>query len=223
MHIEAFKGKDSENNKVILEALALNGSLIKWDIYKAVKKERRITWSTVSRRVDDLKERGYVMETGKRKIRVGRREEDSPLYGLTWRGLIASLTSDQLHNNVFNVLEKNPQIDRSIDQLLPVAREIFTVDEIREMTQKLFEAIRLVPLELESANEEEIICYTIPALDKVGFRIPEKDLSKLGQRPESLKFLYKTLEALEECWEALLEETRSRKHEIEKLLTEIPS
>lgn len=218
MHIGAFRGKDSENNRVILEALALNGSLIKWDIYKAVKKETRITWSTVSRRVDDLKERGYVMETGKRKIRVGRRVEDSPLYGLMWKGLIASLTSDQVRNNIINVLEKNPQIDRSINQLLPVAREIFAVDEIRYMTQKLFEAIRVVPLELESANEKEMILYTIPALDKVGFTIPEIDLSKLEQKPEFLKFLYKTLEVMEKCWEAILQVTRSRKHEIEKLL-----
>ena len=177
MHIDAFKGRDSENNKAILEALALTPSLIKWDIYKEVRKQRKITQPTVSRRVDDLRERGYIIETAKRRIRVGNREEDSPCFGLTRRGFIASLMSDQVRDNILAVIKKNPQL--KLDGILSAAREIFTDEEIEMMAQRLVDAIKLTPVELESTDEADLIWYIIPALRKVNFSIPEKDWSKL--------------------------------------------
>ena len=177
MHIDAFKGRDSGNNKAILETLALNPSLIKWDIYKLAREQTEITQPTVSRRVDDLRERGYIIETTKRRTRVGNREEDSPCYGLTRRGFIASLMSDQVRDNILAVIEKNPQLE--FDGLLSAAREIFTDEEIETIAQGLVEAIKLTPVELESTDEADLVWYVIPSLRKVNFSIPKKDWGKL--------------------------------------------
>jgi len=111
MHIGAFEGKDEKNNKSILKALAFNGSLVKYDVFKLVKEQAKIAWSTISRRIDDLKERGYLIETGTRMITVGRRMDDSPIYGLTWKGFIAILIDDEVRNNIIAVVEKNPQLE----------------------------------------------------------------------------------------------------------------
>lgn len=177
VHIDAFKGRDSENNKAILETLAINPSLIKWDIYKLARERTEITQPTVSRRVDDLRERGYIIETAKRRTRVGNREEDSSCYGLTRRGFIASLMSDQIRDNILAVIEKNPQL--KLGGVLSAAREIFTDEEIETMAQGLVDAIKLTPVELESTDEADLIWYIFPALRKVNFLIPEKDWSKL--------------------------------------------
>jgi len=171
MHIGALAGKDSENNRLIIEVLALNGPFIKWGIFKEVKNRTKITWSTVSRRVDDLKQRGYVIETGRKKVRVGRREEDSPTYGLTFKGFITSLREGKVQDSVL-VLQKNPQIE------LPIPREWFSEivkqmelsdSEINSLTERLVQAIKLCPLDLESSDEGEILWCMFPALGKARF------------------------------------------------------
>lgn len=223
MDIGAFNGKDSKNNRIILETLALNGSLIKWEILKKVtEKGRRITWATVSRRVDDLKERGYIKETGKRRISVAKREQDTPTYGLTWKGLIASLISKDIRNNIIKALDNIQAIENNplnpLDKAWSIVKRIYTEDEIRDMTKNFFEAINIMPLELEFANEMEFMFYLFPALINTDFTIPKKDLNELKQYPDFLGWLYNACVAQEEEMTKTLEAFRNLKLEIRKIL-----
>ena len=84
MYIKAFEGRDSKTNKKIIKAIAFNNHSIKWDIHKAVKE---VSWATISRRVDDLKERGYITETGKRRITVTNKLKKRAVLALTLREL----------------------------------------------------------------------------------------------------------------------------------------
>jgi len=218
MDIGAFNGKDAENNRIILETLALKGSLIKWEILKKVKEtKKKITWATVSRRVDDLKERGYITETGKRRTSVAKREQDSPIYGLTWKGLVASLPSHEVRNNIVKVIEMSPHL-KPLHTLLSMTRGIYTEDEIRDVTDKFYKAVRLIPLELESVNETDFFFYLSAALFRTDFSIPEKDLSKLEQNPELLKFLYNAVIKEEESTVKSLENLRGMKAWLEQRL-----
>lgn len=223
MDIGAFKGKDSENNRIMLVTLALNDSLIKWEILKKVTEEKKqITWATVSRRVDDLRKRDYIMETGKRRITVAKRELDTLEYGLTWKGIIASLTSKEVRKNIIKVIEgilavEKYQIEPQY-KILEIVRRIYKENEIRDMTEKFYEAIKIMPLELESANEIEFMFYLFPALTKIGFSIPKKDLSELKQKPDFLNWLYNACVEQEEELLKSLEAVRKAKLEIEKIL-----
>jgi len=174
MHIGAFKGKDAKNNRLIIEALALNGSFVKYDIYKIVKKQRKIAWSTVSRRVDALRKAGYIKVTGTRRTVVGNREEDSPTYGITWRGLIASVEKSEVRGDMLTVLQKNPHLELP-EPFLTIIGKLFTEEEINEMALKLAEAILILPLDLESLKDEkEVLWHVMPLLNQVGFKVPEK-------------------------------------------------
>jgi hypothetical protein len=73
IRIPALRGRHESNNRFVLETLALQGPLIKYDIYKALKQRGIKHYPTISRRVDDLKKKGSVGASGKRIIKVGRR------------------------------------------------------------------------------------------------------------------------------------------------------
>ena len=58
--VPAFQGRDAKNNKLVLETFALHGPLIKYDVFKALKSKGVKHYPTISRRVDDLRKRGYL-------------------------------------------------------------------------------------------------------------------------------------------------------------------
>lgn len=210
MRIGAFEGKDSKNNRLILEVLALNGSLIKWGIFREIKKQTSITWPTVSRRVDDLKKRGYIEVTGKKKIRIKvvKGERSTPTYWLTWKGLIASLTSEKVRSGFSKVLQNIP------GKLWTFMIEEFKKEEINNIAKIVFEEIRKIPLDLESISEPELSHIVVPTF----FKIPESYWRRLERRPDFLKWAHEAFLDWEKMERKRIMRFEAAKQRIEKLM-----
>jgi len=139
--ISIFMGRASEKNNQVLEVIALNGPLLKYDV------NRFVGWhySTVSRRIDDLNRRGYLTESGTRKTQKGDQET---LFGLSWSGLIASLISENVRANIFNVIELNMETLQTgkntfikFSQIFSLLKKISTVyneEQIAVLVKSLF-------------------------------------------------------------------------------------
>ena len=139
--ISIFMGRASEKNNQVLEVIALNGPLLKYDV------NRFVGWhySTVSRRIDDLNRRGYLTESGTRKTQKGDQET---LFGLSWSGLIASLISENVRANIFNVIELNMETLQTgkntfikFSQIFSLLKKISTVyneEQIAVFVKSLF-------------------------------------------------------------------------------------
>ena len=216
--IAIFRGKGSENNTLILETLALTGSLIKYDLFKAIKESRKtIQYPTISRRVDNLLGRGYLEPVGKRIITVGKRKEKSSKYGLSWKGLIASFTIKSVARNAIRVLEKNPQLKLPFPRkaTLKIVREIFTDRELELIGQALLTGyLKAIPKDLELLKTEQYVAYLLPAITEapqIQEEFGEKDLSGLLQIPEVLDFASKLLNETEEMLEEMLLNIRELK------------
>jgi len=111
LKIPALRGKDAPNNIIILRLIALRGSMNKYDLYSAFPglKEKK-NYPTVSRRVDDLVTRGYLTVTGSKIAREGtRRQQEVNVYGLTWRGLLAALSEEEVLMGVVAVLDRHKE------------------------------------------------------------------------------------------------------------------
>jgi DNA-binding Lrp family transcriptional regulator len=219
MRIRAFEGKDAKNNGLILEVLALNGSLIKWGILREMKTQTEISWPTVSRRVDDLKKRGYITETGKKKIRVKvtKSEKPSPTYGLTWKGLIAVLTNEKVYGKVLTVLQNNPKL--KLPDVFWAMIKDFKEKEITNMVKVMVKEIRMIPLDLESTNISEINSYMFQALlFRVVPQIPEDYWDRLQRNPEFLKYLYGKLLEYEKMVRKSLKDIEPAKQRVEELM-----
>jgi hypothetical protein len=218
MDIGAFYGKDSKNNEIILRVLAINGSLIKWEVLKKAKEiTKRITWATISRRIDNLKERDYLAESGKRRITVAKREEDTPVYGLTWRGLIASLTIKEVRNNIAKVIENNPKLE-PLQKLYLFVKGIYTEEDIRNIIERFLKALDDVPLELEYVNPMQFIFYVLPNIViDIGNFLP-KGIVKIEESPELLEFFYKIVIQQEKFAEESLENCRRMREWLEQKL-----
>jgi len=55
----------AENKKAILEIIAMNGPLLKYDICKKLNLPQSL-YGSISRRIDTLARKGYVAKAGKR-------------------------------------------------------------------------------------------------------------------------------------------------------------
>ena len=80
--IRILRDKGSENNKHVLEILSAKGPLIKYDLFKELKglepkSSKDVQYSTVSRRVDALVNKGYLQAVGTRITIVGKRKGES--------------------------------------------------------------------------------------------------------------------------------------------------
>jgi hypothetical protein len=187
--IAALQGKGSRNNKLVLKILALGGPLIKYDIFKALKSEGIRNYPTISRRVDDLKRRGYLENAGTRLIRVGKRVEESHTYGLRWRGFIACLAIGDARENLIRVLENNHLLEKVLPNsvskqiIIDILKELFSQEELETISRGILEGyLMAIPENLEWINEGELVAYIVPALIKsssVWTLISKKDLSKL--------------------------------------------
>lgn len=219
--IAILRGKGSKNNNLILETLALEGPLIKYDVMKTTKNSgRNILYPTVSRRIDDLVDRGYLEIVGTRTIVVGKRKDESSTYGITWKGFIACLTSESVVQNILRVLEKNPHLDLPFprDVLLGIIGEIFTDRELELIGKALLTGyLRAIPKDLEFLKPEQFFAYILPALTeapKIEMEFQEKDLTKILQIPEVFAFVSKLLGDTEK----MLEESLLGIREIRKWL-----
>jgi hypothetical protein len=218
--IAILRGRGSENNGLFLEMLALEGSLIKYDLFKKLKGSgKRVHYPTISRRIDDLVERGYLTIVGNRTIIVGKREDKSPTYGLTWSGFIASLTMESVAQNILMVLERNPQLQLPFprDVTLKIVRELFTQKELSLIAESLLTGyLRALPKDLEFLRPEQYLMFLLPAITeapKIREKFEEKDLSRLFQIPEVHEFLNKSFNDFEN----VLEESLSGIRELRRM------
>ena len=197
MKIPALRGRARANNLSILENLATEGPLLKYDVYKKLKKRGIAEYSTITRRIDALREKGYLREADKRITERGKRKAES-MYGLTWKGFIASLASEKIRRNVLQVIEKNPLLTIPEKKfVLLVLRDIFDPKEVEIMANHLlYGYLKAIP-NLESIEEEELGIWILQALreippNSVKFsEIPEKkkDLTKLLDNPRILQYV----------------------------------
>jgi len=203
---------------LILKTLALDGSLIKYDIFKALKESGEEThYPTISRRVDNLLGRGYLEIVGKRTITVGKRKDKSSKYGLSWKGFLASLTIESVAQGILNVLVKNPQLKLPFPRkaTLRIVREIFTDRELKIIARALLTGyLKAIPKDLEFLRQDQLVAYLLPAITEAPQtqeKFEEKDLSRLLQIPEVLDFVSKLLNDTEKMLEEGLQNIREFK------------
>ena len=205
--VPAFQGRDARNNKLVLETLALRGSLIKYDIFKALKSKGVKHYPTISRRVDNLRQRGYLDVAGKRLIIVGRRKEQSPTYSLTWRGFIASLAIETVTEEIPTVLENNPLLEFDLpyevpkEMIIDVLKELFTSREIGIVLHALLVGfLTALPRNIESIKQENYFAYLVPGLletPEIRKRFERKDLNKVLQIPGLLEMAFDLVKTYE--------------------------
>lgn len=221
--IRILRDKGSENNARILEILSSIGPLIKYDLFKELKtsgnknSDKETRYSTVSRRVDDLVNRGYLQTVGTRTIIVGKRKEESSKYGITWKGFIAGVTIENVAEDVLKILEKNPHLPLPFPREAPikVTRAIFSKRELKSITQALVTGyLRAIPKDLESLKPEQVLIYLFPAITEapeIKESFEKKDASKLLQIPEVFTFISNWLNKSEEMLEESLGAIRNLK------------
>lgn len=226
--VPALQGRDAKNNKLILEALALYGPLIKYDIFKALRSKGVKHYPTISRRVDDLKKRGYLDVAGKRLTTVGKRREESPTYALTWRGLIASLVIETVIGDIPRVLENNPLLKFDLPYEVPkemvinVLKELFTLREMRIIAHTLLVGfLRALPRNIESIKQENYLAYLVPGfaeMPEIREKFEEKDLTKLLQIPGLLELALNLVKTYEEQLSEALNGVRVIKKELARYI-----
>ena len=230
--IRALRGRDARNNKLVLETLALHGPLIKYDIFKALKGKGVKHYPTISRRVDGLKERGYLAVAGKRLITVGKRSEESPTYALTWRGFIASLVIETVIRDIPSVLENNPLLEFPLPPEVPremvvsVLKELFTPREIGIITHSLLLGfLKALPGDIESIAEGEYVMYMLPAFARapeVKEKFGKKDLTTLLQIPGLLELALDLIKTYEKQLSELLKGIRVMRSKLEQYRSAVP-
>ena len=234
MHIEceeiirakmpAFQGRDARNNKLVLETFALHGPLIKYDVFKALKSKGVKHYPTISRRVDNLRKRGYLDVAGKRLTTVGKRREESPTYTLTWRGFITSLVIEKVIEDIPSVLENNPLLKFDLPYEIPkemvinVLRELFTPRETKIIARTLLVGfLRALPRNIESIKQENYLAYLVPGfaeVPEIREKFEEKDLSKLLKIPGLLDLVLNLIKTYEKQLSELLKGIRVMKSEL---------
>ena len=194
--IPALRGRARINNLLILETLATEGPLLKYDVYKKLKKRGIPEYSTITRRIDSLREKGYLDEADKRITERGKRKAES-MYGLTRKGFIASIVNKKVRENVLQVIEKDPLlVIPEKEFVLIVVREILDPKEVEIITNYLlYGYLKAIP-DLESIEEEELGLWIFQALREVpskGINVTEiskkKDLTRLLDNPRILQYV----------------------------------
>jgi len=188
--IPALGKRAAANNRAVLGKIALEGPLLKYDVCK--KLDLHVSdYGTISRRIDALTKSAYLEEAGKRATRRGKQTKQS-LYGLTWRGFIASVAIKEVRENILQVLKKNPLLAFPEKELVLLAiEELVTPQELETIARTVLEAfLRAIPnLELVENNPMSILAWfsSIKEIKSpAGFR-----LSKLQSPEEFLKLLDK--------------------------------
>lgn len=228
--VPALRGRDAENNKLVLETLALHGPMIKYDVFKSLKAEGIKHYATISRRVDNLRKRGYLDVAGKRSITVGKREDESPMYSLTWRGFITCLTMKTVIGDIPTVLKKNPLLKLNLpyevpkEVLINVMEELFTLREIGIISNAfLLGFLKALPRDIESIKQENYIAYMVPALTEapeIKEKFEQKDLTKLLEIPGLLELALHLVEDYEEQLLKLMKGIKIIKRELVKRKSE---
>jgi hypothetical protein len=196
LKIPALKGIGRRNNLLILETIATEGPLLKYDVHKRLKKRGIQEYSTVTRRIDSLKERGYLDEAAKRITARGKRKAES-MYGLTWKGFVASLVSRKVRRDALQVVERNLLLAIPEKEfVLLVLKEILNPGEVERIAEIVLEAFLKAIPNLEEIEEGKFAMWILPALgqippDVMKAEITEekKDLTRLLDNPRILQYV----------------------------------
>jgi hypothetical protein len=183
--IPILSGVGAGNTFSIMEYLATNGPSLKYDVFKNLKFSY---YPTVSRRIDDLRNKRYIAESGKRITERGKQKEES-MYGLTWRGFIASLSSEKVRKDVIGVLKRNPLLTLpEKESILIVLSEITTQEELEVIARAVFEAYLNAIPNLELINDDQLWTWLLairePPNLPTGFKLtkmPENALELLDR------------------------------------------
>lgn len=207
--IPALNGKAMKNNLLILEIIAKEGPLLKYDVYKKLKKRGISEYSTVTRRIDSLKESGYLNEADRRKTKRGKRKAES-MYGLTWKGFVASFSSGYVRQNVLLVIEKSPLLRFPEKEfVLLVLRDVLNSEEVEKITHLLlYGFLRLIP-SLDKIEEEELPMWILYGTKEIPPNMIEaneisaknKDLTKLLDNPKILRYVQERFVPIISEWE----------------------
>ena len=114
--LRVFSGKEESLNRVMLQILKQKGALIPYDVWlivKANKGFRHIEHKTVCRRMQALKQQGWVAQKGKRHTKPSG---DGQLYELTLRGK-AALRLDEKSIEEFLQTASDEQLLKLIEAL----------------------------------------------------------------------------------------------------------
>jgi len=235
--IPIFKGKGAKNNKIVIKALALYGPLIKYDIFKVAQRigsKKRVYYETLSRRVDDLKNKDYIKQAGTRTITVGKRKDKSPTYGLTWRGLIASLVFEDVRSNTLSTIKKNlhsalprkislGNLELEAGETYPLILEFMAKaypPEVLEawITAGLLSFLRQTP-SIERIEQEDLWGYALPtvreAASEVNRSYPQEAKARIGalaellDNPKTLELAKKGIPAIANYYSQQLEALQS--------------
>jgi hypothetical protein len=152
--------KEPSNSRI----LALNGSESVWDITKnfhpsLTTHDRQNFYPTLLRRVDDLAKRGYLVVTERLKQDLDKSREKA-LYGLSLKGLFASLVEPDVRANVLDVLIKNPQT--FYPPLWPIVKalfkhEIISEKDLENIAYEVFiETVKFLPNDIEILDESSL-------------------------------------------------------------------
>jgi len=187
--IPSFGRRGAGNNKAIIKIIALEGPLLKYDVSKSLNLSIS-DYGTISRRIDALKKAGYLEEAGKRATRRGKQTKQS-MYGLTWRGFIASLAIKEVREKIVQVLERNPLLTfPEKDTILVIIEELTSQQELEIVTRTvLVEFLRTIPnLEFVENDPMNIFAWLLSSIREIKF--PEGfKLSKLQDEEGLLKLL----------------------------------
>jgi hypothetical protein len=196
MKIPALRGRAKTSNLLILETIALSGPLLKYGVWKKLEKRGIPEYSTITRRIDSLKKKGYLAEAGKRSTQRGKQKAES-VYGLTWKGFIASFINEKVRKDFIQVIERNPLLVFPEKEFaLIVVKEVFSTEELEKIVNLLiYGCLRVIP-NLEGVKEEELAIWILHGLreippDLIKINMPEKtkDLTRLLDNPKILEFV----------------------------------
>lgn len=194
--IPPLKGIGRRNNLLILETIAMEGPLLKYDVYKRLKEKGLEEYSTVTRRIDSLREKGYLEEADKRITARGKRKAES-MYGLTWKGLVASLAGKKIRKGALQVIERNPLlVIPEKEFVLLILKDIFNPEEVERIASiMLYGYLKAIP-NLEDIEEEKLGIWILPALGEIPPDIikaemigQKKDLTRLLDNPRILQYV----------------------------------
>lgn len=196
--IPIFSERGAEKNQQVLLDIAVNGPMLKYDIAKSVRYKIPL-YSTVSRRIDNLAQRGYLAVASKRLTLRGRQTEES-MYGLTWKGFIAIITNEKARSKFIEILRRNPLLGFPEKELvLTLFEEMATEQEVQTIANSFLEGLLAVIPNLELLEDNQLPFLIISTLPKL--RLPKdfklskipKDAWELLDRPAILQAIKKII------------------------------
>jgi hypothetical protein len=175
--IPALGGLGADNNRRILKEIALHGSKSQYDLIQKTKIDK----GTISRRVNYLHKKSYLGIT-KKIPRVRAYDTLKNLYGLTWKGLIASLYESDVRANIVKVLSNNPLMSHlPLGILFTALRKyrVFTERELEQITKEFFiQVVQTLPSDIEVLENLEIATFIPPVFNLLEKYLPNFDEQK---------------------------------------------